>query len=608
MHRRIRTAGIIVASIILAIVVLLPALSYIGSQLVLRERIVSSLSRWTGQPIQIGRNLSVGYFPRLSAEINDLRIGASSSAGEAPLRVRQATLQLSLIDALFGEANLSSVVLIGPELRIPSADTADQGPAILDNIVRRWIGTQSAPAPRGPAYLEIRDGRVVSQSSDGPPLAANIQGRLTGLDADKALRFEGGANWRSLPISGSLEIERLRDLAKIQPTAVSASIRSRLGSFTFDGQFDPRHRNWLRALTGDFTFSSERLAQFDQLVGVGMPVVLPGTLSMKGTIGQDDSRANLTLENLSLDEHTGTGTIGFSPRSQNSPAALSATLGFQTLDLMSLVQRIDSGDSSERRSRLRPSAQNSDRSRAHNRISIDLRLSADEASYGEVRLTDLAVSGRFGADESVLDINNAQLLGGTLQGNWRKDRLASEKQSRLELHFSEISGSQLSDGLGLPGVLPSGVATIDLTLAGASSLNRLLLRGQGQFKAQFDSGEIAGLDLAPIIDEELGGGFFSLSRLAGSGLDYDEASFEGAVQRGIARLDTGLIRTGRYRIELNGRVPYASNSLALSGRLLAAPSPGLTGTVPKDAQPRVLSRFFVGGSFSDPFLTTTRDR
>lgn len=608
MQRRIRNAGIIAVAFVLAAAVLLPTLSYIGSQLVLRERIVSSLSRWTGQPVRIGRDLSIRYFPRLSAEVVDLRIGQPNPAGEAPLRVEQASLQLSLVDALFGEANLSSVILIGPELRIPPSDMKDGGPAILDDIVRRWIGTQSAPAPRGPGYLELRDGRVVSSGDDRPPIAANIQGRLTGLDADKALRFEGGANWAGLPVSGSLDIERLRDLANIQPTAFKASIRSRLGSFSFDGLFDPHHRNWLRALTGDFTFSSERLAQFVRITGIALPVALPKTLSMTGAIAQDRSRANLILNDIRLDNHAGTGTIGFTPRRRESPAALSGTLGFQTLDLMSFIQGIDS-ETGIRRDRLRPGrATASSQGPAENPVAIDLRLSAVEATYGEVQLSDLAVSGRFGADGSALDINNAQLLNGRVQGSWRRERDLGDGKSRLDLHFSDISGAQLSQALDLPGILPSGVAAIDLSLTGPSSLSRLLFRGEGQFRARFESGEIPGLDLTPIIDEELGGGFFSLSRLTGSGLDYDEATFEGSVGRGVARLDSGLIRTGRYRIELNGRVPYASNSLALSGRLLAAPSPGLTGTVPEGAEPRVLSRFFVGGSFVDPFVTTTRDR
>ncbi|WP_114389197.1 AsmA family protein [Notoacmeibacter marinus] len=607
MKRRLRTAGIVAASIAFAAAILLPALSYVGSQLVLRERIVSSLSRWTGQPVRIGRDLSIAYFPRLSAEVSDLRIGRAMADGQAPLRVRQASLQLSLIDALFGEANLSSVVLIGPELRIPSADTADQGPAILDNIVRRWIGTKAAPAPRGPGYLELRDGRVVSASGDSPPIAINIEGRLAGLDADRSLRFEGGANWRSLPISGSLQIERLRDLAKIQPTAVTASVRSPLGSFAFEGMFDPRHRNWMRALAGDFSFSSNRLAQFGRAVGLRLPVSLPRSLSMAGIIEQEDSRANLTLQTITLGDHSGTGTVGFTPRRRNSPAALSATLGFQTLDLMSVINRVDA-PIIERRGRPRAGDTGRTAGRVDNLVSIDLRLSASEANYGAVQLANLAVSGRFGEGRSALDINNAQLLDGRLQGNWRREREPNGTKSRLELHFAGVSGSRLSKHLGLPGALPTGIAHIDLDLAGPSSLNRLLLRGEGTFKARFETGEIQGLDLAPLIEEELGGGFFSLSRLAGSDLDYDEARFEGSVRSGIAQLDDGLIRTGRYRIELKGRVPYSNGSLALSGRLLATPAPGLTGALPDDAVPSVLTRFFVGGSFTNPFINATPNR
>ncbi len=241
-------------------------------------------------------------------------------------------------------------------------------------------------------------------------------------------------------------------------------------------------------------------------------------------------------------------------------------------------------------------------------MQIDLRLSAEKASYGNVGLSDLAISGRFGGQDSALDINNAQLLGGTLQGSWRRRVGEDGRQSRLDLHLTDVSGTGLSEALGIPGVLPGGTADIDIELAGPTSLRRLLFAGEGRFDARFGAGKLTRLDLGPILEEELGDGFFSLSRLAGNALEYDDATFSGTMRGGVASLDEATINAGRYRIELNGRVPYISNSLALSGRLIAVPVSGLTGEVSADAEARVLTRFFIGGSFSDPFITASRGR
>ncbi|RLQ87239.1 AsmA family protein [Notoacmeibacter ruber] len=607
MKRRIRKFGIIAASAALVMALLLPALSYVASQVLLRERIATSLTRWTGQPVEIDDQLSIRYFPRLSAVVTDLRIGKTTTDGHAPLRVEQANLQLSLLDALFGEANLSSVILIEPTLRISSADMGEEGPAILDNILRRWIGTDATPAPLGPAYLEFRDGSVLASGQENErPVVSNIQGRLTGLDADRSLRLEGGATWRNMPLSGSITIEHLRNLARLEPTVFGVNLRSNLGSLTFDGKFDPLHRNWLRSVSGKFSGDFTQLRRALRPFDLRLPTALPDSLSMRGIIAQANDRTTLTVEEMSVEDHDGNGTLSIVPPHRGSPTSISATLAFQSLDLLSLVTRIDGGDG-RRRGRLGTNRAPRTTVGSSEATHIDIRLSANEASYGDVRLADLAVSGRFGDGQSALDINNADLLGGTLQGNWRRNNGEEGVESRLELHFADISGSQLSDALTLPGILPTGTASIDLSLAGPPALDRLLSRGDGQFEASFSNGELPNLDLSPIIDDQLGGGFFSLSRLTGDGLDYDDAHFKGRLLNGVAFLNDASIRTGRYQIELNGRAPYMSRSLALTGRLLAMPAPGLTGTVPDDARPQTLSRFFVGGSFSEPFITGSGD-
>ncbi len=283
MKSRLRTLAILSTLIVIAVAIIVPTLSYVASQVLLRDRIESSLSRWTGQPVRLGDDLTIRYFPGLSADVNDLRIGVARPGEAPPLEVSQASIQLSLIDALFGEARLSSVVLVRPLLRVRSADMDGDGPAILDDILRRWIGTGSEPSPRGPAYLELRDGRVVTFDDNAPPLVANIEGRLTGLDADAPLHFEGGAIWRNTPVSGSLEIGQIRNLAQRIPTSVSAGLRSNLAEVSFQGTFDPAHRNWLRALTGEFAVDFERnCAAPGSCCPFSLPEALPDDISMKG--------------------------------------------------------------------------------------------------------------------------------------------------------------------------------------------------------------------------------------------------------------------------------------------------------------------------------------
>ena len=96
------------------------------------------------------------------------------------------------------------------------------------------------------------------------------------------------------------------------------------------------------------------------------------------------------------------------------------------------------------------------------------------------------------------------------------------------------------------------------------------------------------------------GGFFALDDVADGTLPIDGAEIKASISKGVARLDKAEANSAKSKIWLSGIASYAGRGLALSGGVI---QPEQAATQPKTQQGPNQSSFFVGGTWSTPFIS-----
>ncbi|URK88849.1 AsmA family protein [Rhizobium sp. RCAM05350] len=130
-----------------------------------------------------------------------------------------------------------------------------------------------------------------------------------------------------------------------------------------------------------------------------------------------------------------------------------------------------------------------------NQFSLDLRLSAQEASYGSVALTDLAAGVMVENGRASVDIGDGTFAGGSISG-----RIAlandSAEGGQLQLALKNADLAPVAASLGLTGPLPLGRGVLSVDLSTAEPLSQMTAAGaSGEFRYSANNGTVANFDL-----------------------------------------------------------------------------------------------------------------
>jgi AsmA protein len=271
---------------------------------------------------------------------------------------------------------------------------------------------------------------------------------------------------------------------------------------------------------------------------------------------------------------------------------LSGTLAFETLDLQSFLSAFTP---------LTPEADDGPAKideTFSDRVNLDLRLSAAQATAGAIKLAEVAATVQVKSGLSVFDISDAAAFGGNVQTSIRFDRKPEGTQVELRLLAADIDGGAFGTTAGMTRFVPIGRGTISVILKGPGrDWNSILENAQGSISASFGQGALSDFDLKSFLKRSAEGGFFALDEVAKAPLPIEGLELKASISRGVVRIEKAEARTAQGRLWLNGIVPYVGRGLALSGGLLDADqAANLNG-----AQPPIA--FFVGGSWSAPFIS-----
>jgi AsmA protein len=622
-----------------AIVVALP---YAASNRIVRDRIALEMGAWSGFDVAIGASPEIEIWPTFRAILTEVAMSPRNApGGRAAIEAERVEIELSPLAALSGDVVFSTARLIKPTFRVEASAAGSYAAALPGGgRIARSIGTARAIVAENRSSPDIgklpadafgivsfTDGRIVAGSPSGDE---TIVSALSGTVEWPTLNGPGLAKatgtWRGEEVS--LDISSANPLLLFGGGAapVSVTMRSAPASFRFDGTAGLLDNAYVNGKGKFLAPSLRRMLEWSHAeTAANLPA---GSVGIEADVAGDSRRMRFEAATVFLDDNPGQGALDLILTGKLP--VVSGTLAFETLDLESFLSAFTP---LEPEGRAGPGV--IDGSFA-DRINLDLRLSAAKATANAIELTDVAATAQVNESFAAFDISDAMAFGGNVQAGMRFTRrpvgaaggarasgetssipeetglpegtgdlegapvpqgpgVAEATDVEMRLLASDIDGGAFGAATGMTGLVPVGRGNISVILKGpGNAWDSILEHAYGSITASFGPGAFSAFDLDGFLERTRQGGFFALADVSRGALPIDALDLKASVADGVATVERAEARSSRGRIELSGIVRYAGRGLALSGSIVPAG---------QQAAPTTAQRFFVGGSWSAPFIS-----
>lgn len=592
-----------VGALLITGLVLLAALPLIASTQIVRDRIAYELSAWSGYRVTLGQGPVISVWPTFRAHLSDVQLTEwREASGPAVLEAEQVELDLSALAALRGEVAFSRIHLLRPLLRMTEdgrllgAESGPSGGRLMRAIdmSRTLVGPDGTPQPAATmpdmtfGTIEFSEGRIV-ESDNGrdeavvtglagrvywPSLTRNAQVNASGIWRGESFTFEASSAQPLLLFAGAEAPLRL--VFDSPPAAVS-----------FEGSVIVSSQPFLK---GSGRFASPSLRRFLEWtqteIAAGATI---GSLSLAGDVAGEATRLKMENVTLDLNGNQGAGVLDLSL--DDGLPTVAGTLAFRTLDLRSFMATFLPMAAS------RGQMDDAVDSELASQINLDLRLSAANASGGDVAFTDLAATVQVKRGLAAFDLSDATVFGGTVQAGLRIDRAGENSMAEFRVNAEHIDAGAFVLSTGMRRMVPQARANLALNAKGSGAdWNAVLANAEGTLTAALGEGTIVGFDMPAFLGRASEGAFFAFSEVANGQLSISGAELKGTLQNGVLRIDHSEARLADRIISIEGIVPYLGRALALSGEISPRADPE-NGPVSPEAA------FFIGGGWDAPFVS-----
>jgi AsmA protein len=612
LRRAAISGALIVIVLILAVVASLPLAVSSG---VVRDRLERDIGAWAGHPVSLGDAPSIDYWPTPTIQLDNVVMRPSTFAGGDPImRADSIVANFNLFSAVLGAPSFSEFRLIRPTFNVElypdstsnwssaSGDLAQGIAAAIEQDLAAQAGEtppQSAVIPDSAALgaVTIEDGTVKwirDPGAEAEKLTA-INGTLAWTAPTAVARANITAIFRGeqVTFAGStsaplLLIGRRTAPLDVKITSVPLNLdftgSASLGTDLF--------------LSGALKLSSVSVRRALEWSGTDIkPGEALGALELSAKINAEQNKAKLDDLILMVDRNRGIGVLDVALR-EDAPPLITGTLAFSSLDIASFLQAFTPlpKTGSDIASTID--------TRFLRELGLDLRLSAQTASFGPVVLSNLAAAARVEQGRANFDVGDATAYGGSLIGRIALSEQGVDGGVKVQLSARKMNFGGLYDAIGMTGPLPRGNGSLDIEVTSpyptwATALSDLT----GKIDLSVDAGIVPGLNIAKFRELSRTERFFDLEQLGeGTGFAFKSARFQATIAEGEANLTTAELAGPQQMISLSGVIPYSRSSLAIAGVLGPVPPAEGETEQPDSAAPETL-RFFIGGSWPQPVIS-----
>lgn len=589
----------------LVVALVIAALPLLASTRIVRDRIAFEMSSWSGYRVTIGAAPEIEVWPSFRAILTNVALARWGQPDLPPvITAERVEVKLSALAALRGEVVFSTAAFIRPTVRVELAGDGSYALPVPGGgrIARSVTATREAASDPGSAEtarvstkpfgtVEVTDGRVVTVLADGKDqeIVTGIAGKMGWPALQKAASLNGSGIWRGETVTLEASSAQPLRLFAGEEAPVSIAVSSAPVTASFEGVVKTNDNPYFNGKAKFASPSLRRMLEWSRPGGAPGTTAV-GAVSVAGRVEGDIKHIEFENAEVTLDGNPASGILDLS-FGDNIPT-LSGTLAFETLDLKSFVPAFTPLTPGAGEGPAKMDEAFSDR------VNLDLRLSAAQATAGTIKLAEVAATAQIKSGLSVFDISDAAAFGGNIQTSIRFDRKPEGTQVEMRLLAADIDGGAFGTAAGMTRFVPIGRGTVSVILKGPGrAWDSILENAQGSISASFGEGALSDFDLASFLKRSAEGGFFALDDVARAPLPMQGLELKASISRGVVRIEKAEARMQQGKLWLTGIVPYVGRGLALSGGLLTPEQAAkLNGS-----QPPVT--FFVGGSWAAPFIS-----
>jgi AsmA protein len=544
----------------------------------------------TGLPVAVKGDIAVSVFPAFIAKLDNIEIGTDMAGPSPHMTARSLSAELSWLAALGQRVQIRSIIVDGADIKFPGDANGQWLPhAIASPFAPLLLQARQAMAanPAKPDFSFLPDWRIGSVTFSNAKLritgASGAQNLISAIDlrviwpgVTDALQIIGGGVWRGGEFKLSATMGNPVQMAAGGSGGLKAGFTSDAATFNFDGV---ANLNRVFFANGDIKFQTRSMGELLNWIGAKMDAgATMGQMALEATLVTKDEKMNFDNAVINFNGNPANGVFELS-QTEDLPA-LSGTIAFEELDLASFLSAFSIG--------INPATTQSG-IRFVDQLNLDLRLSASSANAGPLPLTEVAAAVRIKNGKANFDLGDAALYGGRVQANLALSEATGLPDGNLGIKLSGINLSQIPGTADLP--ITNAPADGALQLKGKyAGFLPFLKEADGEASVQLGKGELRNIDPAALAQRLDAGQIFNLPDIYQGLAGLSEGSAKAAIKDGVAILSVATLDLSSGKVALSGALPLFSKGIALGGEMID----------PAGAASR---RFFVGGSWEQPFVT-----
>ncbi|WP_394690719.1 AsmA-like C-terminal region-containing protein [Hoeflea sp.] len=613
--RRIAIGGAVLSLIaMLAIAVSMPLAVSSG---VVRDRLERDIGAWAGHAVSLGDAPSLDFWPTPTITLDNVVISPATFAdGDPIMRADSIVANFNLFSAIAGAPSFTEFRLIRPTFNLElypdgtsnwSSSQGQLAQGIKSALARHQAEQAGEPIP---ASAIIPDSAALGTVTIEDGTLRWI--RDPGAEAERLTAINGSLAWTAPTAPARADITAIFRGEQMMLNGSTSAPLLFLGKNTAPVELQLSSSPLTLEFNGSASlgpdlYGSGALSLFSPSVrrtlewsGADIkPGEALGALELTAQLSAEPTRAKLDDLIIMIDANRGIGVLDLELH-EDTPPMIAGTLAFNSLDIASFLQAFTPLP------RGGADIASTIDTRFLREIGLDLRLSAQSASFGPVVLSNLAAAARVEQGRANFDVGDATAYGGSLIGRIAVSEKGIDGGLDIQLSTRNTNFGQFFDAAGLSGPLPRGTGSLDIELTSpyptwATALTDLT----GELRLALDAGFVPGFNVLKFRELAATERFFDLAQLGASArFAFETARFEAMIAAGEADLKVAELVGPEQTVSLSGVIPYTRSSLAIAGVLDQTPPAEGEAATEQDAPPPV--RFFLGGSWPQPVISPVR--
>jgi AsmA protein len=524
------------------------------------------ISQWTGFRTVIKGDSDLAYWPSSRIVINQVLIYADDDQAKAPLiEIPRLVAFFDLFSMLRGVPDFSEFTFFKPTINLESEQNGALNWSSRGKLAQAiaFFKEPAADKSQFPKDLDLRlgdvrieNGIINFHSIRGMTFTvSNITASIAWPSLTRPLTATVNAALNLNPFNLTLVASNPLPLLAGRNEPLDVTVESDPLDLSFSGVTSLQNQGFIN---GHLSMQAPSLA--DLFLYAGLSEEKTGALNdftLSSEVSSEGSTLRLNGLTFSVASTTASGVMDIGLAPQALPQ-ITGTLAFDRFSIDKAVEGFG------------PTASGAMDTSFFQRIRMDLRVSAEEATYSGLSLQKLAAGIRIADGRATLNLGESAFLGGRLSGRLLvRDTSSSDKGGgSVDLRAEQIDLGALARAIPLTGPYPDAKGTIVLSASTDQPLPETSLANyHGTLEFSALNGTVNHFSEAELRRVSASKKFFSLKETENGDYPFQSFTLTAGFADGIADIKTMQIIGRDSEIVIDGMVPYPAFSLALTGSL-----------------------------------------